>query len=58
MEKLFDDWWEEVNKYSFRDQLSLPYVLWKHSIVPHSLNDNINKNIYINKLLGKVRSHC
>lgn len=28
--KAFDEaWWEEVNKYSFRDQLSFPYLAWK-----------------------------
>lgn len=23
-------WWEQVKKYSHRDQISLPYVAWKH----------------------------
>ena len=23
-------WWEQVEKYSFRDQISLPYVAWKY----------------------------
>lgn len=25
-------WWEEVERWSFRDQISLPYVIWKHGI--------------------------
>lgn len=25
-------WWEQIEKYSFRDQISLPYVAWKHNI--------------------------
>lgn len=25
-------WWEQVEKYSFRDQISLPYVVWKHGM--------------------------
>jgi len=25
-------WWEQIEKYSFRDQISLPYVAWKHSM--------------------------
>jgi hypothetical protein len=55
--KLFDDWWNEVIKYTFQDQLSFPYVLWKNNIVPHSLNDKTNKNIWNNKLVGLVRKH-
>lgn len=25
-------WWEQVEKYSCRDQISLPYVAWEHGI--------------------------
>jgi len=25
-------WWEQVEKYSCRDQISLPYVAWKHDV--------------------------
>lgn len=25
-------WWEQLKKYSFRDQISLPYVAWKHNM--------------------------
>lgn len=25
-------WWEQLMKYSFRDQISLPYVAWKHNV--------------------------
>lgn len=31
-QNVMDDWWRELNKYQFRDQVSLPYVLWKNSI--------------------------
>ncbi|RKM60420.1 DUF616 domain-containing protein [Butyrivibrio sp. CB08] len=27
---LMETWWEQVNDYSNRDQISFPYVLWKH----------------------------
>lgn len=27
--RIFEDWWEENLRWSFQDQLSLPYVLWK-----------------------------
>lgn len=26
---LMDQWWEQVNKYTMRDQISFPYVLWR-----------------------------
>lgn len=25
-------WWEHIEKYSHRDQISLPYVAWKHGV--------------------------
>lgn len=25
-------WWRQLEKYSFRDQISLPYVAWKHGM--------------------------
>ena len=32
MRELSKLWWEQVKKYSCRDQISLPYVAWKHGI--------------------------
>jgi len=32
MRELSKLWWEQVKKYSCRDQISLPYVAWKHNI--------------------------
>lgn len=40
--KLMNDWWEQVNTYTMRDQLSFPYVLWKNG-----------KNIDFVQLLGE-----
>lgn len=28
--RLMDDWWNEINRYSKRDMISLSYVLWKN----------------------------
>lgn len=55
-------WYKEVEKHSYRDQISLPYILWKtkfnilaiHStalkrffqLMPHSLIDKTKPNIY------------
>lgn len=30
--QIMEAWWELLNTYSRRDQLSLPYVLWKHNV--------------------------
>jgi hypothetical protein len=27
-----EGWWEELNAYTRRDQLSLPYILWRHEL--------------------------
>ena len=46
------DWWAQLNKYTVRDQLSLPYVLWKHGLdksYVFSLGNNFNKNFYFVK---------
>lgn len=29
---LMSDWWKEMEKYPTRDQISLPYILWKRKI--------------------------
>ncbi len=34
--KLMQDWWEEVCRFSRRDMISFPYVLWKNG---YSIND-------------------
>lgn len=30
--RLMEDWWGEMTKWSKRDQLSLPYVIWKNGL--------------------------
>ena len=35
---LMNSWWEELSKETMRDQLSLPYVIWKHGF-PFSFMD-------------------
>ena len=27
--KFGEEWWKQINKYSYRDQISFPYVAWK-----------------------------
>jgi hypothetical protein len=44
--KLFDLWWVHNLKYSFQDQISYPYVLWKSGI---KVDKVINENVFNNK---------
>ena len=43
--KLFDFWWIQNLKYSFQDQISYPYSLWKTGIVPNYI---IPQNVFNN----------
>jgi hypothetical protein len=46
--KIFDEWWSEyMNSESMRDQIALPYVLWKNNIKIcdiGNLGNNVNQN--------------
>lgn len=52
--KLMDDWWKEFCKYTRRDQISFPYVLWKNGIVSEDILEldklfcvnHLEKNMY------------
>lgn len=37
IKNLMENWWDEVQKGSGRDQLSLPYLIWKHDLQYHML---------------------
>jgi hypothetical protein len=56
-------WWEQICRYSSRDQISFPYCLWKTNIVPTELPGfangiNINTgNIGNNPIMPQRRSH-
>jgi hypothetical protein len=56
-------WWEQICRYSSRDQISFPYCLWKTGITPIQLPgfaNGINKEtgtIGNNPIIPQVRSH-
>ncbi|MCI9298007.1 MAG: DUF616 domain-containing protein [Lachnospiraceae bacterium] len=50
---LMDSWWQEIIKYSYRDQISFPYVCRKHDLLP----DICNEDLYNNKWLLCKRSY-
>lgn len=55
-----DQWWEHINRFSKRDQLSLSYLMWKNNFRPKVLPDylgNGRKNVYFNKFSHKDVLH-
>lgn len=38
--EVMESWWQEINNFSSRDQISFPYVLAKHNIQPHIIHGN------------------
>ena len=49
-----NDWWWWISHYSYRDQLSLTYVLWKHNIsVPLLTNKTYRKGGRVNYNYGE-----
>ena len=40
------DWWAENEKWSYQDQLSLPYVLWKHDVKPGVIPGSVYKTAF------------
>lgn len=41
------DWWREIQTGSLRDQISLPYVLWKNHYAVDVCDLNVNRNSYV-----------
>lgn len=52
--RLMRMWWDEVVEYSYRDQISFPYVCWKLNYLP----DISDQNIYKNKWIECKRNYC
>ena len=48
-------WWEQICKYSSRDQVSMPFVLWKTNINPTILPGFGNGGLYANEFMPQVR---
>jgi hypothetical protein len=50
--KAFDHWFIEQVKWSIQDQLSLPYILWKHKINYKIITDYTVYNGPFHKYIG------
>ena len=49
LQHIMHEWWLQIKRYTHRDQLSLPYVLWKNGLdmsYIFSLGTNVWKNPY------------
>ena len=53
---LMEAWWEEYTRYSTRDQLSLPYVIWKTGYDRGKIHI-ISKNLEENPRFKRVAHH-
>lgn len=47
--KIMEKWFLENIRYSYQDQLSLPYILWKEKFTPYIIEKNIQNNEYCYK---------
>ncbi|MCK4791372.1 MAG: DUF616 domain-containing protein, partial [Desulfobacteraceae bacterium] len=41
-----ETWWEEIKNHSRRDQISLPYIVWKHGLKYETIDDNVRDNAF------------
>lgn len=48
-------WWEMICRFSSRDQVSLPFVLWSLQITPKILPGCANCGLYQNELIPQTR---
>ena len=49
LQRIMHEWWLQIERYTHRDQLSLPYVLWKNGYnldYAFSLGNNVWRNPY------------
>lgn len=50
--RLMNDWWDEVEKYSKKDQIAFPYVLWKNGYTKEDVGTVVNRqkeNVFNNE---------
>ena len=48
LKELMNSWWGEVKKFSHRDQVSLPYVIWKHEFDITLFPEEFKQKLYMN----------
>ena len=56
MRQLMEAWWQEYSKYPTRDQLSLPFLIWKLGYDRKKIHI-MGMNLYHNPRFKKISSH-
>lgn len=51
--KVMEEWWQEIQMHSHRDQLSQPVVLWRNGLACYPIRDNIFSNKYVVQVRNK-----
>ena len=54
--KLMDDWWNEVQRFSYRDQISFMYCAWKNGINKEDIG-NLGRNLRESSCIRHYGSH-
>ncbi|MEH6632264.1 MAG: glycosyltransferase domain-containing protein [Halopseudomonas aestusnigri] len=49
VQKIHEEWWEELGVQSKRDQLCLPYICWKSEISPILMNQELKRKYFRTK---------
>ena len=47
VQRIMEEWWEELSEYSYRDQLSLPVVFCRNNFIPDISDLDIEDNKYL-----------
>jgi hypothetical protein len=47
VENLMNDWWQYIQKVTFRDQITFPYVCYRHKYTPYTIDENLYNNSLI-----------
>ena len=55
IKKLNLRWWEQICRFSSRDQISMPYVLWKTNVDIKILPGFANGGLLKNNIMPQVR---
>lgn len=53
--ELMKSWWEEYNKWGGRDQISFPFVIWKHSLKISEIT-TLGEDVHMNSAI-RIHSH-
>ena len=43
-----NDWWAEICRWQWRDQVSFPYIVWKHKLDVSTIDGDIREHKYFN----------